>query len=333
MGILADPKGPRRRCQGRLVIYCLSVNPAIDKLFEVDRVTPGEIHRPGGFVQVAGGKGLNVARAAASLGAEVTAVVLLRGHAGKWIEEALVADGVRARVVWTHGESRSTLSVADRGKHDLTEFYESGQEVPSSAWPELAHAAEQELVAASDDSWFTISGSLPKGIPLYGYRELIPPAHEAGVRVAIDAHGEPLGSALTAGPDLVKVNAFEAGTALGERIETAEQAATAAREFRRTSGGEGHCAVITQGGAGAVMAAPDGSCLQGGVDALGDFPVGSGDAFLAGMVVARHRGEGWIDAFRLGLGAAAANAMIPGAGCLDRSRAESLAAQARITEL
>jgi fructose-1-phosphate kinase PfkB-like protein len=58
--------------------------------------------------------------------------------------------------------------------------------------------------------------------------------------------------------------------------------------------------------------------------------VGSGDAFLAGLVVALHGGAGWQDAFRLALGAGAANAEQPGAGRLDKARAEQLAAQAEV---
>lgn len=83
------------------MIVCVAPNPSVDKLFQVERLRPGAIHRPLGFVQVPGGKGLNVARAAAALGAEVQAVALLSGHAGKWIEEALAAEGVpcRGRVV------------------------------------------------------------------------------------------------------------------------------------------------------------------------------------------------------------------------------------------
>jgi len=48
------------------VIVCVAANPSIDKLFEVERLTLGAIHRPLGFVQVAGGE----AKAAHSLGAE-----------------------------------------------------------------------------------------------------------------------------------------------------------------------------------------------------------------------------------------------------------------------
>ena len=94
------------------MIVCLAANPSVDRLFEVERLVKGDIHRPSGFVQVAGGKGLNVARAARSLGADVCAVALLRGHTGRWLQESLVAEGVEGEFVWTHGESRSSLSVA-----------------------------------------------------------------------------------------------------------------------------------------------------------------------------------------------------------------------------
>ena len=76
------------------MIVCLAANPSIDKLFEIDRLVKGDIHRPLGLVQAAGGKGLNAARAAHALGADVIAVALLRGHAGKWLEEQLSAEGV-----------------------------------------------------------------------------------------------------------------------------------------------------------------------------------------------------------------------------------------------
>ena len=62
----------------------------------------------------------------------------------------------------------------------------------------------------------------------------------------------------------------------------------------------------------------------------GRYPVGSGDAFLAGLVVALERGDGWAGALRLALGAATANAELPGAGRLDPSRAQALADQATV---
>ena len=61
--------------------------------------------------------------------------------------------------------------------------------------------------------------------------------------------------------------------------------------------------------------------------------MGSGDAFLAGMVVARADGEPWVAAAAAGLGAGAANAEVAGAGRLDPARARELAAIADVAEL
>ena len=123
------------------------------------------------------------------------AVALLRGHAGKWLQETLSSEGVHGSFVWTHGENRSSLSVADRETGGLTEFYEHGSEVPSSAWPELADATV-DLFA--DATWLTISGSLPVGIDDAAYRDMVSEARAAGVRVALDAEGERLRLALEA---------------------------------------------------------------------------------------------------------------------------------------
>ena len=46
------------------MIVCLAANPSVDKLFEIQRLVRGDIHRPEGFVPVPGGKGLTAARAA-----------------------------------------------------------------------------------------------------------------------------------------------------------------------------------------------------------------------------------------------------------------------------
>ena len=313
------------------MIVCLAANPSIDKLFEIERLRPGAIHRPDGFVQVAGGKGLNVARAARALGGEVHAVALLRGHTGKWLEEMLAAEGVEGSFVWTHGESRASLSVADRETGGLTEFYEHGSEVTEAAWVELMHTIAGAWIPGG---WLTISGSLPPGAPVDGYREVVAEARAAGVKVALDSEGELLRLALWGGPDVVKVNAHEAAELLDVSTDTREGAVTAARELRERAGGDGHAGLVTRGADGVVLAAPDGSCWEGRLYVRGRYPVGSGDSFLAGLVVALDRAPGeWGEALQLALGAATANAELAGAGRLEPARAVALAAQAEVRAL
>jgi 1-phosphofructokinase family hexose kinase len=309
------------------VILCLSANPSVDKLFEVERLVRGDIHRPGGFVQTAGGKGLNVARAATALGAEVTAIALFRGHAGRWLDEQLSAEGVATAAVWTHGENRASLSAADRETGSLTEFYEHGAEIPEAAWVELMHLTAERFVRGD---WLTISGSLPKGAPASGYRDVVADAREAGVRTALDAEGEPLRLALESKPDIVKVNAAEAGGLLGVPTGWRDEAIAAAQKLRELAGGHGHAGVVTRGADGVVVTSPEGDVYEGLLYVRHRYPVGSGDAFLAGLVVALDRGDDWPAALRLALGAATANAEIPGAGRLDRPHAEILASQANV---
>jgi 1-phosphofructokinase family hexose kinase len=307
------------------VIVCLSANPSIDKLFEVERLVRGDIHRPDSFVQVAGGKGLNVARAARALGADVVAVALLRGHAGRWLAEGLAAEGVRSEAVWTHGENRSSLSVADRETGGLTEFYEHGSEVPSAAWAELMELVTNVMTSGG---WLTLSGSLPRGAPDTGYRDLVREAREAGVQVALDCEGERLRLALEAEPDVVKVNAAEVGGLLGVPTQRRDDAVAAALKLREMAGGDGHAGVVTRGAEGVMLAAPDGTLYEGMLYVRGRYPVGSGDAFLAGLVTSLDRDEDWRAALCSALGAATANAELPGAGRLDPARAVELADRA-----
>jgi 1-phosphofructokinase family hexose kinase len=312
------------------VIVCLAANPSIDKLFEVDRLTVGGIHRPLGFVQTAGGKGLNVARSARALGAETVLVALFRGHSGRWLAEQLAAEGVAIDAVWTHGENRSSISVADRETWRLTEFYEHGAEVPEASWVDVQDALGRRLAEAN---WLTISGSMPPGAPDHGYRDVVEEARAAGVRVMLDAEGDRLGLALEAGPDVVKVNATEAAELLQVPTSRRQDALTAAMKLRDLAGGSGHAGVVTRGAEGVVVAAPDGSLFEGVLYVRGRYPVGSGDAFLAGLVVELDRGEDWPRALAGALGSAAANAEMPGAGRLDPVRADALAADSIVSEL
>ncbi len=319
------------------MIVCLAANPSVDKLFEIDRLVRGDIHRPSGFVEVAGGKGLNVARAASALGAEVRAVALMRGHTGQWLMDMLSAEGVPCDCVWTHGENRSSLSVADRETGGLTEFYEHGSEVPEAAWVELVDATANAWVP---EGWLTISGSTPRGTPGDGYRSLVAEARAAGVRVALDSEGDRLRLALEAGPDVVKVNAAEAGELLGVPTAHRDDALAAAQKLRALAGGEGHAGIVTRGADGVVVITPDGTLYEATLYVRGRYPVGSGDAFLAGLAdgldagldagLADRLDADWERALRRALGAATANAEVPGAGRLDRARAQALAAQAEV---
>ena len=119
------------------------------------------------------------------------------------------------------------------------------------------------------------------------------------------------------------------------RVPTARRrdALAAAEKIRNLAGGAGHAGVVTRGAEGVVVASPDGTLYEGVLYERGRYPVGSGDAFLAGLVVGLEGGLDWPAALRLALGTATANAEVPGAGTFDPQRARGLAAVAQVLEL
>jgi 1-phosphofructokinase family hexose kinase len=312
------------------MILCVAGNPSIDKLFEVDRLIAGDIHRPQEFVALPGGKGIHVAQVASALDAPAIVTGILAGHAGRWISEELSAEGVDGRFVWGAGETRSSLSVADRETGRLTEFYESGSPSTADEWLQLEQLTAKLLPLGS---WLALAGSMPPGTPEEGYGRLISIAHEAGVPTAVDSRADGLAQALSAQPTVVKINVHEAAELLERDLHGVDEVKRAAFEIRGRTGGAGHAAVITMGEEGVVAVDPEARVRRGRLYARGRYPVGSGDALLGGLLAGLDRDDSWPAAIALALGAATANAEIPGAGHLDPMRARQLAAQAEITEL
>jgi 1-phosphofructokinase family hexose kinase len=312
------------------MIICVAGNPSVDKLFEVEHLVPGAIHRPQAFLALPGGKGLHVAQVATALGGDALATGILAGHSGRWVADCLDREGVPCRFVWGAGETRSSLSVADRATGRLTEFYEDGLPPDPGEWSSLVEIVGAALGQAD---WLVLAGGLRTEGQIDGYPELIALAHKAGVPVAVDSGGEALREAIVSGPELVKINQHEAGELLGTHVDGIASAHTAAIELRARIGGNGHAAVITLGEQGMVLAEPSGEIWHGGVAARGSYPVGSGDAFLGGLMTALVAGDSWPRAATLGLGAGAANAEVPGAARLDPERARRLADEAVLERL
>ncbi len=307
-------------------LICVSVNAAIDKTAEVPRLVPGEIHRPRMLSVLPGGKALNVARAARTLGLEASVIAVLGGYAGDWMEQQLAARGIRTRAVRVPGETRTCLSILDREKGGLTEFYEAGLELLPEGWVSVESALRAELADDPSRALVVVAGSLPPGAPLDGYGRLSRIAAELGARAAVDVGGAHLSASLPGRPWLVKVNAREAAEACGlaEGVDegegggnSPEVAARAAFELRRRGA---TVALVTRGTMGAVLVDEAGrGWLIGPPPELGPFPVGSGDALLAGMAAALARGLPLPEAAREGAAAACANALRPGQGELDRA--------------
>lgn len=301
-------------------ILFVAANPSIDRLAEVDVLTVGAIHRPDKVLAVPGGKGLNAARAAVALGARVTAAAIVAGRAGEWIAERLVETGIDAALVRDGGlaETRTCLSVLDRSTDLLTEFYEPGTAIQPATWPALEDALSAEL-ADDDVAAVVCSGSLPPGAPDDAYARIVRLA--APSITIVDTHGAPLRLAVAEHPTVVKVNAAEAAEATGLQVTTAAEAASAARDLIERGAGQ---VVVTLGVDGAIACVGPSAWHLTSKARRGSYPVGSGDAFIAGLAIGLVAGSSLVAAAGGGMAAGIANALLPGAGVLDAETAARL---------
>jgi 1-phosphofructokinase family hexose kinase len=313
-------------------MICAAANPSVDTTFVVKHVDLGAVHRASAHARVAGGKGLNVARAAKRLGAQPIAVALTPEHGVAWLRSELAREGIELDTVEIPGQLRRCLSVLDSATGALTEFYEDGEPAPAQGWRSF-HDAVLNRVRAGE--WVTLSGSLPPGSPDDAYAELARAAAQRGARIALDANGRALEIGVSAGPDLIKVNEAEARGALGRDsagIAETDEALELAAGLRAASGRPEVIAIVTRGERGAVLAGPDGIAIASAPElSAGLHPVGSGDAFLAGLLTRIAAGSDWGEALRFALAAGAANAAELGPACLDRDWAEASTQRVRVT--
>jgi len=86
-------------------------------------------------------------------------------------------------------------------------------------------------------------------------------------------------------------------------------------------------ALVTLGVHGAVLMGVDGRVRLHGARTIGPYPVGSGDALLAGFAVNHLRGGSVLESVRYGGAVATANALRPGAGEVSMDDADQLLAE------
>ncbi|GAB3764087.1 1-phosphofructokinase family hexose kinase [Microlunatus parietis] len=308
------------------VITVAGLSPSLDLTYLVDRLEPGAIHRPSEVVRCAGGKSLNLARAAASLGAQVEIVALLGGSTGDYLAEQLLAEGVSVIMVATPAETRTCVSIAAADTGRLTELYPRADPVPADVWQTFHDQLGTSL--RRRPGWLAITGSAPRGLEPEALAGLVRLATDAGVRVAVDTHGPALAAAITARPELVKINRYEAAELM--QVAPDGDLAERAEAVRERTGGT---VVITDGEHGAVATDGRGRWRVAASPERGSFPVGSGDSFLGGLLGALDQGSDLPTALRRGTGAGTANALIPGPARFRTDAVERIAKELDVEEL
>ena len=195
------------------MIVTVTLNAALDRILTVPNFQLGHRHRASEGVVLAGGKGINVARALKRLDVPVVATGLAGGRTGARILEELRGEGILHDFVPIADESQTSTTVVDPTGSSYTEIYERGPQVGPEEL-ELLREKLHYLSRAAD--WVVFAGSLPRHVDDSFYADAIRDLNRRGVRTALDAEGEPLRVGVEAEPFLVSPNEREAEALVGQ---------------------------------------------------------------------------------------------------------------------
>jgi 1-phosphofructokinase/tagatose 6-phosphate kinase len=191
----------------------------------------GHRHRSSEVLTLAGGKGINVARALKRLEVPVVATGLAGGRTGTRIVEELTEEAILNDFVRIRDESRTSTAVVDPTSGLYTEINEWGPKVTPA---ELEMLLEKLRYLVRGASFVVFAGSLPRGVDEGFYADAVRELTKLGARVVLDADGEPLQRGIEAEPWLVSPNQHESSSLSG-RLED-ERTSDGARHDQRDGG-------------------------------------------------------------------------------------------------
>ena len=197
------------------MILTVTLNVALDRTVAVPNFHLGNRHRAVEARTVAGGKGVNVARALKLLGEPVIATGLAGGPTGSRIRELLAEESSSTTSSRSPQDSRTNLSIVDPTSGEQTEINERG---PSVAPEDFERFIEQLLYLAQGADFCVVAGSVPPGLEPDVYAHLIGELRSLGVPTLLDTDGEPMRLGLRARPDVVAPNVLEAEEAVGHEF-------------------------------------------------------------------------------------------------------------------
>lgn len=248
-------------------VLTITANPLLDHLATATWM-PGKVVRTPRIAQVAGGKGINVARVLARHGHQVSALGFAGGGEGRTLAALVAEDGIAPAFTATAARLRVGFQVIEPGGRTGA-VIEDGFAVTAAEADALLAELRRRLPA----DLVIVSGSVPDPAVSELHRRICGVCAAAGVPCWVDAYGAAMRAALAGEhpPLLAKPNAEEYGTEPKPWL--------AVRELHLTDGAH---TIIVRAPEGRYRVVPP---------AVAEInPIGSGDSYLAALAHARLSG-------------------------------------------
>lgn len=294
------------------MIVTFTANPALDRTITLGAaLRPGEVQTADSVREDAGGKGVNVSRVVAVAGVETIAVlpVAVDDPYGAIV----AAAGVPMRAVPVARHVRTNLTIADH-EGVTTKINLSGEPLADAD----AVAVTAAVVEACEGArWLVLAGSLPGGVADSFYVDIAEAVRTRwggdAPRIAVDTSGPALREVVERGAaDLIKPNDEELVELTGLALDEGVLADAVHRVARRIVPARAASALVTLGGAGAVLVTAEGAWFAEAPRIKVASTVGAGDSSLAGYLLAELTGLAPAARLQSAIRYGAAAASLPG---------------------
>ncbi|OON95822.1 MAG: 1-phosphofructokinase [Epulopiscium sp. Nele67-Bin005] len=258
------------------MIYTVTLNPSIDYLVNLENLDVGTINRVNNEQIFVGGKGINVSLMLNKLDISSTALGIIAGFTGVFVEQQLEEKGIESHFVSVEqGFSRINIKIKSEQE---TEINGSGPIVLPNHIDKLLW----QIKKLTSDDILVISGSIPSSINCNIYKSFIEKATEKGAKVVVDATKTILTDLLEYKPFLIKPNKHELEEIFDVEINSVKDVICYAQKLREQGAVN---VLISLGAEGAILINENNEILMSNV-AKGEVKnsVGAGDSMVAGFI-------------------------------------------------
>jgi 1-phosphofructokinase family hexose kinase len=296
-------------------IITVTTNSAIDYLLEVDNLSLGDTAIAQNTQRFAAGKGINVAKAVASLACPVTALGFV-GIQTQALFQELQSAFLATDFCFVAGETRTNITLFDSFQKQETHIRTAGFSVTAF---DCQCLLDKLSACITQNDIVVFSGSLPSHAPIDFYQKLIQLCHQKAAIPFLDTSGASLELGLQAKPYLIKPNLAEFESLIGCRLSNEQAIVKAAREIIAVGV---QCVVVSRAAQGAILVT-ESSVIVASISAIDDTIlsyIGCGDVLVAGLAVAKLHKYNAEKSLEFAVACGAANLFSPEPGIFDSEK-------------
>ena len=282
------------------MIYTVTLNPSIDYVIKVDKLTTGNINRVNEEHVYPGGKGINVTRILKSLDNDNIALGFVSGFTGDYIINSLQELNLKSDFIKVK-EGFTRINVKVKSEEE-TEINGQGPKISEEELNQFYKVIDKLV----DGDILILSGSIPSCLDERLYESIMKKVEDRDIKVIVDATKNLLLNVLKYKPFLIKPNNHELAEMFNVELNSTEDVVFYARKLKEMGAQN---VLISMGKEGALLVTENDEIFASSV-AKGEVvnSVGAGDSMVAGFIAGYLKSNSYEEALRLGAASGGATA-------------------------